>query len=232
MTMGITHPAHRTEFFDCEMALRRQLKSASVALAFLFTHAPPPNDRDALMTSLTLPHHLAVSALTVSALMIVAALLWAPSDWKYASIILAVPLSWASFIDADRFILPNIITLGLVAGGLAFRIPFGVSEMLPFAIGAVAGFSTIAAAASAYRHVRGQDGLGMGDAKLFAAGGAWLGWPALPNMLLAASVMALIFVAIRHWLRLRAKEAQRVAFGPFIAAAIWGNCMLAPPSLP
>jgi len=43
-----------------------------------------------------------------------------------------------------------------------------------------------------YRRLRGQDGLGRGDAKLLAAGGAWCGWSGLPLIVLISSALALI----------------------------------------
>jgi leader peptidase (prepilin peptidase)/N-methyltransferase len=58
----------------------------------------------------------------------------------------------------------------------------------------------------------------MGDAKLLAALGAWLGWAALPSMLLIASISGLIGGLI--YLRWRKKSTHHAfPFGPFLAFA-------------
>ena len=59
------------------------------------------------------------------------------------------------------------------------------------ALGALAGFASLAVIASVYRRVRGREGLGLGDAKLLAAAGAWLGWQALPSVVLIAAASGL-----------------------------------------
>jgi prepilin signal peptidase PulO-like enzyme (type II secretory pathway) len=52
--------------------------------------------------------------------------------------------------------------------------------------------------AAGYRALRGREGLGGGDAKLLAAGGAWLGWPALPAIMFGAAVLGLAEVLMRR----------------------------------
>ena len=57
----------------------------------------------------------------------------------------------------------------------------------------------------------------MGDAKLFAGAGAWLGWRDLPLVLLIASVLGLVAALI---FRQALVEKGQIAFAPFIAAGI------------
>jgi len=62
------------------------------------------------------------------------------------------------------------------------------------------------------------DGVGMGDAKLLAALGAWLGAGALPEILLIASLTGLVGGLI--WLKWhRSKISHAFPFGPFLAFA-------------
>jgi leader peptidase (prepilin peptidase)/N-methyltransferase len=69
-----------------------------------------------------------------------------------------------------------------------------------------------------YRHIRQQDGIGMGDAKLLAGLGAWLGWHALPGILLTASAFGIIGGML--WLRLnKQKHGSPFPFGPFLIFA-------------
>jgi leader peptidase (prepilin peptidase)/N-methyltransferase len=123
-------------------------------------------------------------------------------------------------VDTDRKILPNILTLGLIIAGLAFAVVLDRDRVIDYVIGALAGYFCLAAVAAVYRRLRQRDGLGLGDAKLLAAGGAWVGWEALPYVVLLASVSALVAALILSFLR-RAPSDGRMAFGPFIALAIW-----------
>lgn len=86
-----------------------------------------------------------------------------------------------------------------------------------YIIGAVVGFALLAAIGAWSFRRSGIDALGLGDAKLFGAAGAWLGWQALPLVLLIASVGGIAFVMLRGRGRLR----DAVAFGPFLAGGFW-----------
>jgi leader peptidase (prepilin peptidase)/N-methyltransferase len=69
-----------------------------------------------------------------------------------------------------------------------------------------------------YRYLRQQDGIGMGDAKLLAGLGAWLGWHALPGILLLASALGIIGGML--WLRLNKQtHGSPFPFGPFLIFA-------------
>jgi leader peptidase (prepilin peptidase)/N-methyltransferase len=134
-------------------------------------------------------------------------------------------LGWAlvtlAVIDALVFRLPDYLTLPLVAAGL------GVVHLLPdtgvtdHAIGAAAGFGVFALIAELYRRARGREGLGLGDAKLAAAAGAWLGWEALPGVVIVASVLGIVWVAVRYLLRGEPSLDERIAFGVPLCAAFW-----------
>ncbi|NBX99977.1 MAG: prepilin peptidase, partial [Burkholderiaceae bacterium] len=86
-----------------------------------------------------------------------------------------------------------------------------------------------------YRLLKKQDGIGLGDAKLLAALGAWMGWQVLPEILLLAALLGLVggWVWLR-WQRLATNQA--FPFGPFIAfagiiALLWPNFLLLPSRL-
>jgi leader peptidase (prepilin peptidase)/N-methyltransferase len=58
----------------------------------------------------------------------------------------------------------------------------------------------------------------MGDAKLLAALGAWLGWSALPSILFLASVLGIVGGIL--WLKLnKKKHGSPFPFGPFLIFA-------------
>jgi len=85
-------------------------------------------------------------------------------------------------------------------------------------LGAIFGFTLLWLGNFFYRKARNQDGIGMGDAKLLAALGAWLGWAALPGILLIASITGVIGgMAYLKWHKQSARQA--FPFGPFLAFA-------------
>ena len=138
-------------------------------------------------------------------------------------------LGWAllalALCDLGAFLLPDVITLPLIAGGLAaaLLLPSGEGGA-PAAhlIGAVAGYGVFAGLGWAYRALRGREGLGGGDAKLMAAAGAWLGWAPLPLVVLLGAGLALAAALVRYRrLTLGAFAGQSVPFGAPLALAIY-----------
>jgi leader peptidase (prepilin peptidase)/N-methyltransferase len=128
---------------------------------------------------------------------------------------LAVILGWAAWIDLKQMILPDWITLPLIPAGLALA---WVQErpLIERVIGAVAGYAAFAGIAWIYRRWRDRDGLGLGDAKLLAAAGAWTGWASLPSVVLVGSVTALAWVLVA-----RPDPQKPFPFGPFLALGFW-----------
>ena len=76
------------------------------------------------------------------------------------------------------------------------------------------GFGLFWAIGQFYFVRHGQEGLGLGDAKLFAASGSWLGVGLLPYVLLVASLGGLVYALLT-----RRNPDRRVAFGPWLACA-------------
>ena len=112
--------------------------------------------------------------------------------------------------------------------GLAVAWAQGGEAPLDQAIGAAAGFLALAGAAAAYRAMRKTEGLGLGDAKLLAAGGAWLGWAGLPSMLLIAALGALLFLGIERLAGQARAVDDPTPFGPFLAGGLWTVWLLGP----
>jgi leader peptidase (prepilin peptidase)/N-methyltransferase len=150
--------------------------------------------------------------------------------------LLAVRLVFASalivlfVIDLRHRILPNAITLpGIAAGFVAswFLPPGWLSSL----IGAVAGAGTLLLIAEGYFRVRGQEGLGMGDVKMLAMIGAFLGWPLMVLTLVlasfAGSLLGLTLIATG-----RGSMQAALPFGTFLAlgaivAAVVGEPIVA-----
>lgn len=120
--------------------------------------------------------------------------------------------------DARYGRLPNLLTLGLLGLGLFFAPAITGLSATHHLLGALVGFAAPAAIAWLYRSLRGYDGLGGGDIKLFATAGAWVGPSQFAIVVLAASCIALAYAAGTG---LRSRTAS-LPFGPFIAAGLWG----------
>lgn len=142
--------------------------------------------------------------------------------------ITATGLAWSGFsaallalalIDWDTTLLPDDITLPLVwAGLLAAALRWTDTSLADAVWGAAAGYMSLWLVFWGFKWATGKDGMGYGDFKLFAALGAWFGWPALVPMILAASVLgALVGLVLKFRGGLR--EGGYVPFGPFLAGA-------------
>lgn len=134
-------------------------------------------------------------------------------------------LGWALLalgrIDLRHGLLPDFLTLPLALAGLAaawLEAPWSFEMAL---LGAVAGFGSLALIGALYRLWRGRDGLGLGDAKLLGAGGAWLGAATLPLTVCLAASGALGVVLIGRTLGWRFEREGAIPFGPFLCLAVW-----------
>ena len=126
----------------------------------------------------------------------------------------------AAGIDFRTQLLPDSLTLPLLWLGLLLSlVPLfvGTREAI---IGAAAGYLALWSVFWLFKLATGKEGMGYGDFKLFAAAGAWMGWTALlPVIIIAAVAGAIIGIIL---LRVRGQNRSvPLAFGPFLAIAMW-----------
>ena len=124
-------------------------------------------------------------------------------------------------IDARHMILPNQLTLPLIPAGLLLSWIIDPAKLPEHALGAVAGFLLILVLAAAYRRLRRREGIGLGDAKLLAAAGAWVSWQGLPSVLLLSAAGGLAGALIGGILAGGLKPTKALPFGPYLAAGFW-----------
>lgn len=124
-------------------------------------------------------------------------------------------------LDVEHQWLPDRLTLTLLPAGLAVGL-IGVGPPLEMRlVGAVAGYGVLVLIAFGYKRLRGREGLGGGDPKLFAAIGAWLGWPQLPFVMLGAGLFGLAAVALMRLKGRRVAATDRLPLGTLMALAAW-----------
>lgn len=127
-------------------------------------------------------------------------------------------LAW---IDWRSMRLPDALTLPLLLAGLLATWLDRPGDLPAHLLGALAGFAAFALVGWLYHRLRGQEGLGLGDAKLLAAGGAWLGWEALPVTVLVATMLALALALVQRLAGRAVTRETALPFGPMLALAIW-----------
>lgn len=139
----------------------------------------------------------------------------------WAGCLLGWTLLALASIDARHLLLPDVLTLPLVPAGLAVTYALDPAALAGHALGAAAGFAVFYAIGAAYRRLRGREGLGLGDAKLLAAAGAWISWTGLPSVVFIAGVLALAGVLAASLAGRTASWTDKAPFGAYLAAATW-----------
>lgn len=147
--------------------------------------------------------------------------------WRYgfglatlAGLLLTWGLVALAFIDIDRQLLPDNLTLPLLWGGLLFNLFAVYAPLSSAVIGAAAGYVSLWLVYQLFKLTTGKEGMGYGDFKLFAALGAWLGWQSLPLIILLASLVGAV-AGISFILFFGHDRRMPIPFGPFLCAAGW-----------
>lgn len=166
------------------------------------------------------PLHTGVEALCGLAGAVLAGLgqpAWMPFAWL---LIVLAAFDWL------HLWLPNRLTLILAAVALIVPpLEPGIDPVTRMATGAVA-FAILWLVAWGYRTLRGREGLGGGDPKLFGAIGLWSGPFALPSILLIACLIGLAD-AVRRRATKGAAGQTELPLGTYLAAATLATALFA-----
>ena len=132
-----------------------------------------------------------------------------------------------TMIDIDHQLLPDSITLWLLWLGLGFNTVFEAVPLADAVWGAIAGYLSLWSIYWLFKLATGKEGMGYGDFKLLAALGAWLGWQALPLVVVLSSFVGAV-LGIAGILIQGRDKSQPMPFGPYLAIAgviglLWGN---------
>ena len=126
-----------------------------------------------------------------------------------------------SVIDLRSGRLPDLLTIPLLLAGLAASALLRLDDLPMRILAAMVGFAALYAAGEVYRRLRDRPGIGLGDAKLLAASGAWLGLGGLPSVVLIACAGGLLGALILAAMGRSVGLATRIPFGPFLAFGTW-----------
>ncbi|MBL0627194.1 prepilin peptidase [Aeromonas jandaei] len=158
--------------------------------------------------------------LLTALLSVAVAMVTSPGWGTLAALLLTWVLVTLTFIDLDKMLLPDQLTLPLLWGGLLFNLSGGFAPLADAVIGAMAGYLVLWSLYWAFKLLTGKEGMGYGDFKLLAALGAWLGWQALPIILLLSSLVGAIIGISLIALR-KHHQGNPIPFGPYLAIAGW-----------
>ncbi len=136
-----------------------------------------------------------------------------------------IALSW---IDMRTLRLPDSLTLPLLLLGLSFAPVFDPENWIGHFVGAATSFTVFAALTVLYRRIRGVEGLGLGDAKLAAALGAFVSWVGMPGTVFMAAMLALLNVLVRALIGKPVGPAEAIPFGPFLCLGAWITWLYGP----
>jgi len=155
---------------------------------------------------------IASAAFAASALAV-----FGPTMMALAAFGLCATLLAMSAVDIDTHLLPDSMTLPLLWAGIIVNFNGMFTNLHDAVLGAIFGYLALWAVHWVFRLVRGVEGMGYGDFKLLAALGAWLGWAALPQIVLIAAVAGAVVGLVATW-RGRMRFKEPLPFGPFLAA--------------
>lgn len=132
-----------------------------------------------------------------------------------------------TMIDVDTQLLPDDLTLPLLWLGLAVNTAGWVTDLHSAVLGAMGGYLTLWCVYQGFKLLTGKEGMGYGDFKLLAALGAWLGWQALPQIILLSSFVGAVVGISLIVLRGQGRDVP-IPFGPYLATAgflslLWGE---------
>ncbi len=137
-----------------------------------------------------------------------------------AGLVLTWVLIALSGIDFDTQLLPDAITLPGLWLGLALSLVPVFANPADAILGALAGYLSLWLVYQGFRLATGKEGMGYGDFKLLALLGAWLGWSALPVIILLSALVGAV-AGILMIVTLGRDRQLPIPFGPYLAGAGW-----------
>lgn len=142
------------------------------------------------------------------------------SEQAFTALLLTWALVSLTMIDVDHQLLPDNITLPLLWAGILINSHGVFTDLSSAVFGAMAGYLTLWGVYWLFKILTGKEGMGYGDFKLLAALGAWMGWQALPLIIILSSLVGAVIGIAGILIQGRDKNIP-IPFGPYLAIAGW-----------
>ena len=146
--------------------------------------------------------------------------LFAVIGWKWfllEALIFSVALVSASFIDFDRMIIPDSLSLSGVVIGLIGAFLNPDRSFFSAFLGFLIGGGSLLLIAYLYYFLRKKEGMGGGDIKMLAWIGAVLGWESLFFVLLSSCLLGSLFGLVIMLQGNKKLMQTAFPFGPYLA---------------
>lgn len=151
--------------------------------------------------------------------------IWASLVTDGALLWVTIALGWTLLaliaMDLRTLFLSDWLTLPLVGAGLVVIAWLDTQAIPLHIIAAALGFALVFAVGAIYKRVRLREGIGMGDAKLMAAAGAWTGVAGLGSVLLFGVAFTLLLVLVQSSRGRPVVAESAVPLGAGLAAGLW-----------
>ncbi|RLB30986.1 MAG: prepilin peptidase [Deltaproteobacteria bacterium] len=141
---------------------------------------------------------------------------YGPSVQFLLLLLFSAALLIITFIDLDHQIIPDVVSIPGIPCGVAASLLIPTISWLDSLLGILVGGGLLLLIAVGYKWITGREGMGGGDIKLLAMMGAWLGWKAIPFILLASSLIG-ILIGGGSGLVLKKGLKTKIPFGPFLS---------------
>lgn len=142
-------------------------------------------------------------------------------SWETAAVLL---FTWCliclTMIDVDHKLLPDQLTLPLMWLGILVNMNGMFVSLEQSVLGAVIGYLSLWSIYWLFKLLTGKEGMGYGDFKLLAALCAWMGWQALPLIILLSSLVGSVVGISLIIIKGRDRNIP-IPFGPYLAVAGW-----------
>jgi leader peptidase (prepilin peptidase)/N-methyltransferase len=153
---------------------------------------------------------------TAGALFVACLLRFGLAPQFLVAVVFACLMLVLGLIDYDHMILPDRITLPGIAVGLATQLAAPLAGLIPAVIGTLLGAGILLAVWALWWVVRREEGMGLGDVKMLALAGAFLGWSGvLVTLFFAALTGSVVGLALMRWGSLDMRS--KLPFGVFLA---------------
>ena len=143
-----------------------------------------------------------------------------PTPQALWSVVVSYILISLIFIDLDKMLLPDQLTLPLLWLGLLLSTQDVFVSTTDAILGAAFGYLSLWSVFWLFKIVTGKEGMGYGDFKLLAALGAFTGWQGLPVIILLSSFVGAI-VGVAIMVVQKKGRSLAIPFGPYLAVAGW-----------